>query len=440
MLRLRRKSSGGVSTRAALASGAAAAALALSAIGAGSASATVKCSGENITGAGSSLQKIGQEVWKKGFEGTICNSGSHPTISYNSIGSGAGLKEWNSGLKGSINTGLSFIGTDDAPNETQMKNIKSTAGAAQLTVIPVAQTAITIVANPPVGCPVEQISNPNLTAVFEGRIAKWNQLENLGEEEACNAPITRVVRSDGSGTTFQTKNYLFQLYKKGLFCTEGATEGKLSWQEMEPVETFNTVWPESCPEKTLSTVKHSLKGGVGPEAGSGGGDEVKTVNETAGSIGYAALPDAKANAKGNTRILNLQNNGQKTGFEVETAEPATVKGTANCGGITYTGFKLASGLDVDWSSVFGARPAVGGTSYPLCTLTYDLAWHGYKAAGFLEGQATTAIDFLNGYLVQETGQEAINSNFYSRLPTSAEPRFDVLGAAQKAAKSISYLP
>ena len=36
---------------------------------------------------------------------------------------------------------------------------------------------------------------------------------------------------------------------------------------------------------------------------------VKTVNATAGSIGYAALPDAKAN--GATTILALQNNGQK---------------------------------------------------------------------------------------------------------------------------------
>ena len=272
---LRRKSSGRAGARAALVSGAALAALGLSALGAGSASAAVNCNGANITGAGSSLQKIAQtEIFKPGFESAICNSGTHPTISYESIGSGAGLAKWNANnVSKAIDHTVSFVASDDGPNPTQLANIESVAGGAKVTVIPVAQTAIAFVANPPAGCTVEAITNGDLTAVMEGRLSNWSKLETA--EGTCNSAITRVVRKDASGTTYQTKNYLFQLYKKGLFCTTGSDEGKASWAELEPVETPNLTWPESCPEKTLSTV-------VRP-AGTGGGEVVKTVNATAGS-------------------------------------------------------------------------------------------------------------------------------------------------------------
>ena len=87
---------------------------------------------------------------------------------------------------------------------------------------------------------------------------------------------------------------------------------------MEPIGAGshpNIDWPESCHEKTLSTV-------IRPAA-KGGGEVVKLVNETAGSIGYAALPDANANIAGTTVILALQNNGQKKGGEANFANAAS---------------------------------------------------------------------------------------------------------------------
>ncbi len=428
MLRLRRKSPGKAGVRVALLSGAAVAALGLGALNAGTAAAAPGCAGTSITGKGSSLQNIAQtKVWAPGFE-ALCPG---KAISYVSSGSGAGLAEWNfNDGEGPLNTEFSFIGTDDAPTAAQISNAEKTAGGAQVAVVPVAQTSIAIVANPPAGCEVELVTNSDLAGIFEGRIKEWSKME--GAEGSCNSPITRVVRQDGSGTTFQFKNYLFQLFKKGLSCTEGETEGKKSWQELEPIGAGshpNIDWPESCPEKTLSTVIHPVS--------KGGGEVVKLVNNTAGSIGYAALPDANANIAGTTTVLALQNNGQKKGGEANFANAASGS-TANCGGITYSGFKLSTGTDVDWSAVFGAKPSVGGKSYPLCTLTYDLALHGYKAAGFSEPQFLTARDYLNEYIVQTAGQEAIASNFYSGLPSSAEPKFDVLGAARKAAKTISF--
>jgi ABC-type phosphate transport system substrate-binding protein len=388
------------------------------------------CAGGGIVGAGSSLQGIAHtKVWKTGFEGTICPSG--PTVTYNSTSSGSGLGEWNHDLKkGSINTGLAFIGTDDAPTAAQIANIKSKAGGAQLAVIPVAQTAITVLANPPADCKVKAITNSNLAGVFEGRITSWDKVEG-SEGAGCKSPITRVVREDGSGTTYQFKNYLFQNYKEPLACTEDLIEKgkKATWQELEPLSAPNLSWPESCPEKTLSNVVRS--------GGTGGGAEVKKVNEIAGSIGYVALPDAKAGIAGSTTILNLQSNGQKKFAQGVFAEPASGN-TANCGAMAYQVPRLNGRRDVDWSGVFGGKPAIGSGNYPLCALTYDIAFHGYQAAGFTEGQELTVRDYLYNYIVQTAGQAAIASNYYSPLPTSAEPRFDILGAAQEAAASISY--
>jgi ABC-type phosphate transport system substrate-binding protein len=296
----------------------------------------------------------------------------------------------------------------------------------------VTQTAIDVVANPPVGCEIEVMTNSNLAGIMEGRIRNWSKVESA--EGECNSAITRVVRKDGSGTTYQFKNYLFKLFGQPLACTEGLVDAgkKATWQQLEPIGAEgkpNISWPESCPEQELSAV-------VRPAA-NGGGEVVKKVNTTPGSIGYASLPDSMANKAGNTRILALQNNGQKKGAEANFAEAANGT-TANCEGITYQVPKLNGSLDFDWSQVFGAKPAVGSTFYPLCTLTYVMVWNDYSSVGYTEGVATTTRDYIYEYVVQAGGQAAINSNNYASLPGSGEPLFDVLGAAQKAAKNIAF--
>lgn len=425
--RVRRRS------RVALLAGGVVAALGLGAFNVGTAAAAPACTGGNITGQGASLQKVAQQsVWIPGFQTSICNKGTEPKVTYNSTGSGAGLVEWNhDGTKGSINPALSYIGTDDAPTAAQITNMQSVAGGAKLAVVPVAQTSIAIVANPPAECEVEAITNTALAAVMEGRLTNWSKLETA-EGPGCNAPISRVVRKDASGTTYQFKNYLFKLYNKGLFCTTGGTEGKATWQDLEPIGSGgkpNIDWPESCPEKTLSPL---LRG-----AANGNGEVVKKVNATDGAIAYTGVADAFANKTADTLILALQNNGQKKGGDANFAEP-NVGTVSNCGGVSYTVPKIGISLSIDWSQVFGAQPAVGGETYPICTLTYALVWSDYSAAGFTEAQEITTRDYIYEYVVQSTGQSAINSNYYSAIPSSANPLTDILGAAQKAAKNISY--
>ena len=97
-----------------------------------------------------------------------------------------------------------------------------------------------------------------------------------------------------------------------------------------------------------------------------------------------------------------QNNGQKQLSEATFGSP--VSGTdANCS-ISYSvpanaqSKATSTGLDVDWSAVFGADPSTGGKG-TLCTLTYDLAFHGYQAAGWLYKYEETVHDYLTEYVV-----------------------------------------
>jgi hypothetical protein len=119
------------------------------------------------------------------------------------------------------------------------------------------------------------------------------------------------------------------------------------------------------------------------------------------------------------------------GGEAEFAAAAAGK-VANCSGITYkTPANISESLDLDWSQVFGGKPFVGGGAYPLCALTYVLAFHGYKAAGFTLGDELTVHDYLAEYVVQKAGQEAINGSYYSALRNGAKAEFDVAGLARK---------
>ncbi len=376
------------------------------------------CSGVAISGAGSALQAVAHgAIWGSQFPLSVCPGG--PAVSYASVGSGdpAAMSAWNAdGLSGAIDHGTAFVGTDEAPSAAQIASIKAAAGGTQLAVVPVAQTAVAVIASPPAGCTVEEITSADLTAAFEGRLTKWSQLATA--EGSCGAPIVRVVPRDAEGVTTQFKNYLFQLNKKGLACAPG----KATWQGLQ---AQSTVWPESCVERALSPL-------VRP-ASAGGAAEAATVAATQGSIGFATLPDATA---AGATTLRLQDNGFAPAAEAAFASPSAGP-SANCGEMSYKRPAGGGGLDLDWSGVYGAKPAIGAGAYPLCMLTYVLAFHGYEAAGFSVGQGATVKDYVNGYVVTAAGQAAVEADGYAPLPSSTLAQFDILGEARKAAGKIA---
>jgi ABC-type phosphate transport system substrate-binding protein len=364
------------------------------------------------------------------------------TVDYQGGGSGPALTGW--GFNGgAFDNSKAFIGTDEAPTSTQIKAAAAASGTNVL-VIPVAQTAIGIVVNAPAGCTIREITNKQLESVMRGNIKIWNKIQTAEGAGCVDAPITRVVRAEGSGTTAQFKHYLSLISEAALACTEGSQ----TWQQLEAIgagEKPNTVWPESgvagCSTKELSPVL-TAAGGTGV---------VSTINATEGAVGYAALPDIESTKSGDTNWIKLQNNGVSNKLAVaQMASPLESAGSlAACTSTPYYVPKgarsnTAGPANADWSQVIGMSTNIAATAgpgaYPLCTLTYDIALTEYSKAGFTLGQEQTVAAYLAGVVTADEGQEALEGGkaFYAPLPTDGAPAADVLGAARLAASKIGF--
>lgn len=416
-------------------------------LGASGASAAPTCSGANLIGEGSSSQRIGQVgLWRLEFEKTC----PEVDVDFNGNGDGGGLDAWN--FNGPdlfrLDHTRGFVASDQAPTVTQIENAEAAAGGASpVLVIPVAQTSIAIVVHPPVGCNVTRITNKQLEAVFSGSIKTWGKIDTATGEGCAAAPITRVVRPDGSGVTAQFKEYLSLINSEPVPCTEEGTNwtslaafGLETEPDSESAEP-NTTWPESgvagCSETELSRVITASVDGDMPL--------VKKVNKTSGSIGYAVLPAVEqGKTSETTHTLQLQNNGLVKLANAVYAEPGTEAAAANCEATVYIvpaagRVGTGTGESVDWTPVAGAKTNIGGEAYPLCMLTYDFAFKDYSNAGFSEATELSVHDYLTEYVVTEGGQLELQASgkYYAELPGGAAAN-NVLGAAQLAASLIGY--
>ncbi len=379
--------------------------------GAGTALAA-QCGGANIHGEGSSLQKIAQQIWDdeallagKGFnesaDASACSgvqgTGQEPTVMYNPSGSAAGLAAW--GVNGSGKSPEEkvdqFIGTDDAPSAAQMGEIdtaaKGVGNKGQALVIPVAQAAIAMIVHYPANCKLKEnhIENSDLQKVWANEITKWSEI-STHEGTECEVAITRVVRQDGSGTSYQFKHYLFEINNTKRQESQ-AGKGERTWRELQPETEPNREWPNQAANWVRS-------------GKSGGGGEVEEVEKTSGSIGYANLSDARKGFATGVRWLGVKNEAiGKFKFPGTTAgEPAAGTSEANCKGTNYTNKPVAVGADDDWSEAYGGHPNNGNENYPICTLTWDVALAHYEVAGLTGAEEQTAHDYLN-YVVAKTG-------------------------------------
>jgi ABC-type phosphate transport system substrate-binding protein len=459
MLSFGRRKSARAGIRAALLAGATVAAVGLGATGSASATPPNCTGGATIQGEGSSLQVAAQNVWVPAFGAEPGCSGL--VSSYIKSSSGTGMAKWNhNGVSGTIDHTRQYIGTDDGPNATQIGNINTAASSAGVLTVPVAQTSIAIIADPPAGCelggPGEPgvITNKDLENVFNGTLLKWSQLSTVlaNPNPACNHKIERVVRTDASGTTYQLKNYLSLIRGANVKVPCTASPGK-TWGELEENGVGghpNLDWPE---DEGCAVTDSPL---IRPVA-TGGGAVAEEVIAKPGTIGYAALPDAKGKLAScvvchEGQILEVQKNGKKKLSEAVFSNAEVVGGEqeANCLSTKYTVPTLARrstvathGINSDWSKVFGAKIDTttpgSGNGYPLCTLTYDLAFNHYETAGFPEAEkvAQTVKAYLDEYVVQTAGQSAMGEgHYYAELPHPLASANNVLDAAQFAAGKI----
>jgi ABC-type phosphate transport system substrate-binding protein len=411
------------------------------------------CGGSNITGQGASLQKIAQEYWTKDFNTssakTAC-SGSQgskgvPKVTYDSTSSGVGLASWGAegrleGTPAGFREGNAFIGTDEPPNEAQIANIEaqeSTPTVDTLLTIPVAQESIAIVVDLPSGCTANStpaagrlaLTDASLEGIFAGTTKTWGKLveENPGDTitgTGCTEePIRPVVREDQSGTTHILKRFL------GLIATASlaTADGDKSWNQLSEGE-LNTVWPTAADAKTST--------------GMGGGEEAHTVLTTPGSIGYVNLAEARAQgfapATATTFWVELQRDKAKI---LSYADPSTngddaPTADANC---KKTEYLVGNGTSQSFPPGGSTQPwnevtaALESKTYPLCGLSYDLAFTNYS---LLPGNSTDAAEMtVSNYLkfvVNKTGGQAVlnEDHDYVALPADVELQAAAAGALE----------
>ncbi len=444
---------------------AAAGVAALAAPGAASASLGTQCSGSNIGGQGSSLQKLAQEIWAPNFntssEKHACNGTQGtkglPTVKYTSTGSGAGLKSFGVGkVEHKFDATNAFVGTDEAPNPTQKAEIEeneTTLTPRALNTIPVLQAAVAVIVHLPANCVATSTSNKGrlvlnnttLEGIWRGTITKWSEITEGGDKlsgTGCNAEtaITHVVRLDGSGTTHVYKKYLGLINKSTSFPTtnvKGESVGNKTWDEIAEGPE-NQSWP------TADAVVRPEKTGNGPV--------VAKVAETPSSIAYANLADARANASfvpptGGPNKATFWVPIQNKSGTVTYADPASNKEVAalkeaNCAKTEYTNGEVAfppANTQESWSEV---TTRTAEPHYTICGLTFDLAFTSYGAfPGTSLEEATTANNYLQYVLdtvAEKSGNKIAGGQFLIKNHDYEPLTGTVLKEAQKGAAIVAF--
>jgi ABC-type phosphate transport system substrate-binding protein len=456
-----------------------------------------QCSGVNIVGRGSTFQNPAQLVWQPGFNsssGSVACSGTQgskgtPKAEYRNKekadrGSGSCLKVFGAN-KETPNREYSFCGTDEAPNATQKAEIEShkTGGEAEsLETIPVAQGAVIPIIHLPEGCkassePTEKgkvvklgrlsLDDATLEGIYRGTINTWQQAieaqaGHANDKLTCTVPaeeeeeINRVVRLDGSGTTHVFKEYL-ALANPASFKAEAYEEeysgSKTGCNAKFPSETKtwaevgegcqNQRWPEAA-----KVVRPTEAGNPGV---------VNKVNSLPSSIGYADLAVAREykffsskglggeNKKGeqNTRFWAPVQNSSTAGASY--ADPGSKgdiekPGSSNCKNTHYIEgagkeFPPASTRAL-WNQ---AKAALVEENYPVCGLTYDLAFREYRP--YLSGTpfeatgkatATTVENYLLFSVSSKGGGKELKNHDYEALPKA------VVKEAEAGIQEIGY--
>ncbi|HEY2282359.1 MAG TPA: hypothetical protein VGH60_02275 [Solirubrobacteraceae bacterium] len=395
-----------------------------------------------VQGAGSSLQNIAQkEVWMPGFASAVTLCAANPLVTYNSTSSGRGKAQWGYEggglkLKESGETSFpAFIGTDLAPDAGQITNMgaageQPTHSEGVLTV-PVAQSAISVIVSLPTDC---RPKSPSKEAEIEPTLLKeeWEKdlltilqyVKNVECTGSDSAAILLEARSSNSGTTAGFKRYL-----------DLVAAGAAPWNELTetPLKAEEPNWPSEAEKTHLD--KCCTKGS----------EVASTVLNTPNSSGYADLADARhegfttkwvdhLNAAKELYLSAIALVKSNTEFE----SPEETSGGSNCKNATYNEETRVVKPGADWSTAQQTNIKTN-KAYPICTLTFDLAWNKYDTPALVSQYGTLAVteetrNTVRNYLewVTSGGQSAtLKSDHYGELPagikTKDKEAFTTLG-------------
>lgn len=192
----------------------------------------------NFSGAGSSAAAPIYRSWGQAYE-----KATGKTLAYESAGSSAGMRKIKAGEVG-------YGATDVPPPAAEL-------GKDGLVVFPIAVTGIAPVVNlPRVGPGQLRLDGTTLARIFMGQITRWNAPEIAQLNPGLTLPtlpIKAIVRSDGSGTTYNFSDYLAKVHADA---------------------------------KNVLGVKTTLNWPEGFVAAKGSEGVAKAVRETPGAIGY----------------------------------------------------------------------------------------------------------------------------------------------------------
>ncbi len=213
---------------------------------------------QSIKGAGSSAAAPIYQSWALEYQ-----KAGYAAVAYESIGSSAGLKKIRE------NT-TDFGASDVAPPAAELAK-------SGLVVFPIAITGVAPVVNlPSLADRPLKLDGGVLARIFLGEIAVWSdpQIKKLNPSlKLPDLKIKVIVRSDGSGTTFNFADYLAKVSP--------------AWASQFGVKTSFT-WPQTF---------------IGAKGSDG---VVQAVKTTLGAIGYVDYGYVQANGLKSVQLQNAQ--------------------------------------------------------------------------------------------------------------------------------------
>jgi phosphate transport system substrate-binding protein len=166
-----------------------------------------------LSGAGASFPAPLYQRWAVEFN----KANPDVQINYQSVGSGAGIKQFIAGT-------VDFAASDAAMKDEEIAQVKKGA-----VMIPATAGSIVIAYNLP-GVTDLKLSRDAYVGIFLGKITNWNddaiKKTNPGVELP-DMPINVAYRSDGSGTTFVFTKHLATISKD--FADEVGSDKSVTW-------------------------------------------------------------------------------------------------------------------------------------------------------------------------------------------------------------------
>ena len=426
---------------------------------------TAKCAGLDTAGRGASFARDAHTWFNQNFKVNYC-AGTPGAgvidVAYDAAGSSAGR------LVVKVRNDTPRFGmTDEPPTKKEVEQMNTGVGNGEpgtdpnpndngeINVVPAAVGAVAPLVNFPDTCDPEllkdeyrTVSKAEITgdaskkALLRIRFPKdefeeiWAQgasgvsmldwVDVFPELTGCTKPIIRVVRKDGSGTTFAFKDYLHRIEPAREWLTTFNPNPNIKWPGAEE----GTASAQCAAGLLVPGQKPDSEDHLTSGCSNGNGALVQKLAETDGSIGYSDISTARGNSptlavnpaaasapKGSywTQVPNGSGEFKEPTFSPNGFRTDGVRGS-NCKTTQFE--KVPASTLGDWEKTSGVNSPTG---FGICTLTYGLVfsdnapvWGNTEAE---EAKARTVKDYWESVLSSGT-QLGLAPADYAELPAN----------------------